>query len=317
MSIKGVVMRLVTVLLVGISALFAGSHPQAQGNAFLGTWNLTGDPPRQDYVYWLEVKHDGGKLSALFLNRGGSPIPAEDVKVMDGTLAFVLTPDEGDRTQVSLRAANEKLTGTVTTGKTAVQVTGERPPKWAPCDANAKHAFGRPVVLFDGKSIDAWDVQLKDKPSGWTVEDGAMTNVPKANNLVSRERFKDFRVDAEYKLSTKGNSGIYLRGRYELQVLDDFGSPPESHGHMAIYGRRAPDVNASKPAGEWQTAQITIVGNCVTAVLNGKTVHDNARIAGITGGALDIKETEPGPLMIQGDHEQVWFRRVSVTPIVK
>ena len=104
-----------------------------------------------------------------------------------------------------------------------------------------------------------------------------MTNTPPANNLVSKERFKDFRLEAEYKLSPKGNSGIYLRGRYEMQVLDDAGTAPEAHGHMAIYSRRAPDVNASKPAGEWQTVQITIVGNCVTAVLNGKTVHNNAQ----------------------------------------
>ena len=143
-----------------------------------------------------------------------------------------------------------------------------------------------------------WDVQFKDKPSNWAIEDGAMTNTPPANNLVSTERFKDFRLEAEYKLSPKGNSGIYLRGRYEMQVLDDAGTAPEAHGHMAIYSRRAPDVNASKPAGKWQTAQITIVGNCVTAVLNGKTVHNNARIEGITGGALDANETEPGPIMI-------------------
>ena len=142
-----------------------------------------------------------------------------------------------------------------------------------------------------------------------------MGNQPKANNLVSKEKFKDVRLDAEYKLSPKGNSGIYLRGRYEMQVLDDAGAATESHGHMSIYARKAPDVNASKPAGEWQTTQITLVGNCVTVVLNGKTVHDNARIPGITGGALDAKETEPGPIMIQGDHEQVWFRKVVVTPI--
>jgi hypothetical protein len=86
---------------------------------------------------------------------------------------------------------------------------------------------------------------------------------------------------------------------------------------MAIYARKAPDANVSKPAGEWQAAQITIVGNCVTAVLNGKTVQNNARIAGITGGALDADETQPGPILIQGDHEKVWFRKVVVTPITK
>ena len=139
-----------------------------------------------------------------------------------------------------------KLTGTI--GEPPIQVTGERPPTWAACDANATHAFGKPVVLFDGTSIAAWDVQDKNKPSGWSVEEGAMTNVPKANNLVSKEQFKDFRLDAEYKLSPKGNSGIYLRGRYEMQVLDDAGASPgdEVHGHMAIYARTAPTKNVEQ-----------------------------------------------------------------------
>jgi hypothetical protein len=309
-------MRFKTVLFILMTAVLA-SPALAQNNPFLGPWNLTGDAPNTNYVYWLEVKDDGGKLSAMFLNRGGSPVPVQEVKISNGELTFVL-PGRGDtRPMVTLRESGGKLTGTVA-GK--VDVTGVRPPQWGACDANAKHTFGKPVVLFDGKSMDNWDVQHKDRPMRWSIEDGAMTNEARANNvaannLVSKEKFRDFRLDAEYKVSPKGNSGIYLRGRYELQVLDDVGTPTESHGHMSIYARRAPDVNASKPAGEWQTAQITLVGNCVTVMLNGQTLHNNARIAGITGGALDANESEPGPIMIQGDHEKVWFRKVVVTPI--
>ena len=305
-------MRLFRIVL-GVLALAAAAGPaHAQGNPFIGTWNLSGEAPFENYVYWLEVKDEGGKLSAMFLNRGGSPVPVQDVKVTDGELSFVV-PGRGEtRPMVNLRHSAGKLSGTVA-GK--VKVNGERPPQWGTCDANAKHSFGTPVALFDGKSLDAWGVQHKDRPMAWNIEDGAMTNDPKANNLVSKEKFKDFKLEAEYKVSPKGNSGIYLRGRYEMQVLDDAGTEPESHGHLSIYARKAPDVVASKPAGEWQTAQLTLVGNCLTAVLNGKTVHDNARIAGITGGALDAKENEPGPIMIQGDHEKVWFRKVIVTPI--
>ena len=310
-------MRLSKVLLISVIAVLAVAQPRAQESLLLGTWNLSGDAPREDFVYWLEVKNDGGKASAMFLNRGGSPVPAEDLTMAGNELSFRLPAEKGPKPQITLRAAGGKLTGTVDSGGTRVPVTGVRPPQWGACDANATHAFGKPVVLFDGTTLDAWDVQHKGRPSGWSIEDGAMTNVPKANNLVSKQRFTDFRLDAEYKLSPKGNSGIYLRGRYELQVLDDAGQKPESHGHMSIYGRKAPIVNASKPAGEWQTAQITLVGNCVTAILNGKMVHNNARLGGITGGALDIKETEPGPIMIQGDHERVWFRKVVVTPITK
>ena len=310
-------MRLQKVLLVAlVAAGFAAAVPvRAQNNPFLGAWNITGDAPNSANIYWLEVKETGGTPTVLFLNRGGSPVEAKDVKIANGELTFTIAGNN-PKNVVSLKESGGKLTGTV--GATPVKVTGVRPPKWGACDANAKHTFGQPVALFDGKSMAAWDVQTKGKPMGWAVEDGAMTNSPPANNLVSKETYKDYRVDAEYKLSPKGNSGIYMRGRYEMQVLDDAGAAPgDVHGHMSIYSRKAPDKNVSKPAGEWQTAQITIVGNCLTAVLNGVTVHDNARIAGITGGALDARETEPGPVMIQGDHEKVWFRKVVVTPITK
>lgn len=143
-----------------------------------------------------------------------------------------------------------------------------------------------------------------------------MTNGPRANNLVSKERFTDFRILAEYKVTTGTNSGIYLRGRYELQVLDDHGKPPDRFGHMAIYGWVAPLINASRAPGEWQTLEATIAANRVTAVLNGQQVHDNTEIQAITGGALDADETTAGPVMIQGDHSQVWFRKLVVTPIV-
>jgi hypothetical protein len=308
-------MHLQRIALVVLGAVISVVPAYAQTNAFVGKWNITGDPPNEANVYWLDVKDEGGTVSAMFLNRGGSPVPGTEVKIANGELSFKLSGGTGEAPSVLLRAADGKLTGTVGTAAKSVKVTGVRPPQWAACDANASHTFGKVVALFDGSSLAAWDVQFKDKPQNWTIESGAMTNTPPANNLVSKEKFKDFRLDAEYKLSPKGNSGIYLRGRYEMQVLDDAGAAPEAHGHMAIYSRRAPKVNASKPAGEWQTVQITIVGNCVTAVLNGQTVHDNSKIEGITGGALDAKETEPGPIMIQGDHEKVWFRKVTVTPI--
>ena len=312
-------MRFPRVLLVALLAtvFVAPAAPAlAQNNPFLGDWNITGDPPNTGNIYWLQVKEDGGTVSALFLNRGGSPVPAKDVKIANGELTFTAAGNN-PKAVVSLREAGGKLTGTV--GADAIKVTGERPVKWGACDANAQHTFGKPVALFDGTSMAAWDVQNKNKAIMWSIDQGAMTNEPHGNNLVSKEKFKDFRVEAEYKLSPKGNSGIYLRGRYEMQVLDDAGADSSDavHGHMAIYARKAPDKNVSKPAGEWQTAQITIVGNCVTTVLNGTTVQNNAKIAGITGGALDAKETEPGPIVIQGDHEKVWFRKVIVTPITK
>jgi hypothetical protein len=304
-------MRLQTIGLIGIAALALGGTMRAQNNPFIGAWNITPDAPATG-VYWLEVKDEGGKPAVLFLNRGGSPVLAEAATISGDELTFTVGGKGQNRPTVTLRAAGNKLTGTVGT----VKVAGERPPAWGPCDANGSHTFGKPVALFDGKSLDAWDVQMKDRPIGWSIEDGVMTNQPKANNLVSKEKFRDFRLDAEYKLSEKGNSGIYLRGRYELQVLDDFGRTDDrEHGHMSIYSAKAPLVNASRKAGEWQTAQITVVGNCVSGTLNGQKIHDNSKLVRITGGALDARESEPGPIMIQGDHEKVWYRKVVVTPI--
>ena len=151
-----------------------------------------------------------------------------------------------------------------------------------------------------------------------------MTNDVHGNNLVSKQKFQNFKINCEYKLEPKqlggnaANGGIYLRGRYELQVLDDETATTDRLlAHMALYSRVAPLVQASKKAGEWQEMEAIIVGNRVTVKLNGQLVQNNIVIEGITGGALDANEGEPGPIMIQGDHEKVYFRKVLVTPIVK
>jgi hypothetical protein len=288
-----------------------------QQNQYLGRWNLQGTGENSTYVYWLEVKDEGGQLTGMFLNRGGSPVKLGTVKIDNGEIVFALPPGRNNAPSPEYHAKlqGEKLVGSVQLANRKVDFVGTRPPKWPPADANASHTFGKPVDLFDGKSMDAWDVQDKSKPMGWVIEEGAMTNTPPANNLVSKQKFKDFKIHAEYKLTQGSNSGIYLRGRYELQVLDDYGKPPEAHSHMSVYAWHAPLVNASKPAGEWQMMEATLVANKVTVFLNGQKVQDNATLEAITGGALDANETEPGPIMLQGDHEKVWYRKVTVTPI--
>jgi len=301
-------------LLVLLFMLALAVPSAAQEKAVLGKWDITATAADGKRIYWLEVKNDGGQLTGWFLNRGGSVFKLPAITIQDGELRFALP---NSKQVFSARAEGGKLVGKITNGNETINWVGVRPPKWGRYDANAKHKFGKPVELFDGKSMDAWGVEHQGRPSGWTVQDGAMINAPHANNLVSRQRFKDFKLHAEYKLEKDSNSGIYLRGRYELQVLDDFGKDPESHGHMAIYSRRAPSLNASRPAGEWQTVEAVIVGNRVTVVLNGQTVQDNAVLDGITGGALDSDEGADGPIMLQGDHGKVWFRKVTVTPIVR
>ena len=286
----------------------------ADDKAFLGRWTLMGSGDRPG-AYWLEVKEDGGKLSALFLNRGGHPTPAENVRVEGNELIFLHGTGTQPKAEFRGKLAGDKLTATLKRGDQTLMLNGGKAPTWPPSNANGQHTYGKPVVLFDGKSLDAFGVQNATVPMNWSIEDGVMTNGEHANNLVSKEKFKDFKINAEYKVGPGTNSGIYLRGRYELQVLDEFGKPTFERGHMSIYGWKAADVNASKPAGEWQDMEAIVVGNHVTVTHNGKRVHDNAVLQAITGGALDNDELAAGPIMIQGDHSKVWFRKITVTPI--
>ena len=314
-------------VIAALALVCAAATTFAQQNPFLGRWNLTGTGENSAYVYWLEIKQDGGQLTGMFLNRGGHPLKLASVKVENGELIFQQDPPArgGAAPEYHARLQGDRLAGSVKLADRTVEFVGVRPPKWGPANANGPHKFGKPVELFDGKSMDAWDVQNKTRPMNWTIEDGAMTNTPPANNLVSKQKFQDFKVQAEYKLDkphegrngqmSKANSGIYLRGRYELQVLDDFGEKTFERGHMSVYGWHTPTANASKPAGEWQAMEATVVGNKVTVFLNGQKVQDNVTLEAITGGALDANESEPGPIMLQGDHEKVWYRKVTVTPI--
>jgi len=300
--------------------------------AFLGDWNMTGTAPDDGNIYWLEVTDDAGQLRGMFLNRVGNPAPLGVIKVDNGELVFqagTAARPTGPEYRARL-TADGRLVGHHTVmqngAEQVVNWIGVRPPTWPAANANAPHTFDAPSVLFDNQSLDMWGVQVQGRPIGWRIADGVMTNAPPpdagnvrwvANNLVSKERFLNFKIDAEYKVEAGSNSGIYLRGRYELQILDDYGDATgrPDFAHMAIYGRTPPRVNASKPAGEWQIMEAILVGNRVTVTLNGQRVHDNAIITGVTGGALDNDELAPGPIMVQGDHRSVWIRKLVVTPI--
>ncbi len=296
----------------------------AQDKAFLGKWDIMGDAPNQNAVYWLEVtKEADGKLSGKFLNRGGSVLPLHSIKLENTELVLAVN-NRANSPIHRAKIVGKELKGAVQAGQNTINWTGVRPPNWGKYNANGKHKFGAPVVLFEGKSLDAFTAQMTSRPFGWNLVDGVMTNDVHGNNLVSKQKFQNFKINCEYKLEPKqpggnaANSGIYLRGRYELQVLDDETANSDGlHNHMALYSRVAPKVQASKKAGEWQEMEAVIVGNRLTVKLNGQVVHDNIVIDGITGGALDAREGDPGPIMIQGDHEKVYFRKVVVTPINK
>lgn len=305
----------------------------AQPNPFLGSWNMTGTGDDASFVYWLKVEQGPDGITGRFLNRTGSPVNLGVVKVENGELVFQMgRPDNLTGPEFRAKFENGRLVGRHMLRQGGGRRGGGEPPTerqvnwigvptpvWPAANASAPQKFGTPVVLFDAAapSMDAWGVQFPERPVNWSVVDGLLQNQPPANNLVSKERFGDFKLEAEYRLSAKSNSGLYLRGRYEMQLFDDAGQPAALTGHMSIYGRKAADTNASLPPGEWQRTEIVLVGNRVTVTLNGTRIHDNAVIEGITGGALDNNELAPGPIMIQGDHTLASFRKIIITPIVK
>jgi hypothetical protein len=313
--------------LILILALAVAVPLQSDVSPFLGKWNMTGTGDNSSVVYWLEVTQDGAALKGRFLNRASSPYDLPSIKVENGELVFANAPREGQPPPPVWRArvVDGRLVGTTTITRRdpaqppqVINWVGVRPPAWPSVNANGKHTYGTPVPLFDGATLDGWGVQHRQRPMDWLLADGVMRSPDKGgNNLVSKPMFDDFKIEAEYAIAPGSNGGIYLRGRYELQLLDDAGQPVNAHSHMAIYGRTPPAVSASRKAEEWQRMEAVIVDNRVTVTLNGQKVHDNVVIDGITGGALDANESAPGPIMLQGDHGKVTFRKVVVTPITK
>ena len=308
-----------------IPALFAGwpagAAAQAGDDAFLGKWDITIPNPDGKTVRacWLDVSREGGELKGRFLPGNASPIPLQQVSIENGELIFQYQsgrPPDQMSIECRARVVNGKLEGTIAAGKQKPRPwTGVRPPVWP--KEPPKRKPGKPVALLNGKDLSGWLGQNPNRPLGWEVRDGTLLNPnPPANNIYSEQKFMDFKVEVEFNLEAHSNSGVYLRGRHEIQIQDDYGKPPNEHSQGAIYGFIAPSVEASKPAGEWQTLEATIIANRVTVILNGTKIIDNAVIPALTGGALDANEGEPGPIMLQGDHGVIRYRKVVVTPLI-
>ena len=189
------------------------------------------------------------------------------------------------------------------------------PAAWTadPKDAETEDGW---IRLFNGKDLTGWQNARAPKAKNrWLVEDGCLTNEKKANNIATVEKFKDCCLKLEYKIVPHGNSGTYLRGRIEIQILDSHGKDKlETGDDGGIYGIYPPAVNASKPTGEWNQLHASYVGDTLTVKLNGKVVQDKVKIDRVTGGALPGGVDEPGPIMLQGDHGKIWFRNIMVKP---
>lgn len=306
-------------LFLAITSLFLTSIfavAQDDAKALEGAWNLIITEDGKEVPSWLEISHSGSStLVGRFCYKFGSARPVAEVKVVDGKFSFSIPSQwepKGFDMQLIGMQDGAKLKGTLiyTDGKTHSWVAS-RAPKLA-YNANAKWAKER--KLFNGKDLTGWTAMGENQ---WLVENGVLKSPKSGANLVTDEKFTDFKLHIEFKYPKDSNSGIYLRGRYEVQVADNAGLEPSNILFGGIYGLLTPNEMVAKPAGEWQEYDITLIGRRVTIVANGKTIISNQNIPGMTGGALDNDEAAPGPLLIQGDHGPVELRNIVIMPIAK
>ncbi len=273
-----------------------------------GTWKIVSN---DGYTYDVNLKQTGERVTGTAVNQRGVSLPINKGSLKDGKTNFSFKAEKKGKEIVHFVEAEvhgDRVKGVARVkGKEGTKTfTGHR-----------KRVWGEPIKLFNGKDLAGWEVRGSARNSFWVVRDGVMDNPKLGANIRTAATFRDFKLHIETKVPKRGNSGVYLRGRYEIQIADSHGRDPASGGMGGIYSRITPTSNPSKPAGEWQTLDITIIGNHVTVVLNGETIIDNQEIEGITGGAIDSNETEPGPIYLQGNHGPIAFRNIVLTPLIK
>ena len=327
--------------LVLLGLWIAGAAVAGTANPFVGRWALT---IPGGAAGWLGVTEENSKLAGSILWGGGSVLPVDDIKPDGDKLVITRFHELRQRDEKGQPLKDiETITATVdgdalklmTVTKRAngsetapANFTGKRIPPLPPRPDLSKVKFGTPIVLFGGKEEDlkGWKLVESRATSGWSVKDGALVNnaaqqegKPRVSygNLRTVGEFEDFNLKLEVNVNKGENSGVYLRGIYEVQISDSYGRKLDSHNMGGIYSRITPTVNAEKPPGQWQTLDMTLVDRHATIVLNGKTIIDNQPLLGCTGGALTSDEFKPGPIYLQGDHTSISYRNIVLTPIVK
>lgn len=322
------------VLLIVPSAL-----AQDEAAPFMGRWalHLPGG------AGWLEVHDRQGFVDASLLWYGGSVLPVAGINISDGKLTVTRTAtvtrrvaDDKGRTHTitqrfEITRIDNGLAGTAYFpnrngfGTRMVEFTGDWIDDLPPAPDLSTAQFGEPVALFNGEDLTGWSLTNNEQTNGWSASKGNLVNAPTQpddgshisyGNLRTDAMFSDFRLQLEVNVPEGSNSGIYLRGIYEIQVADTYGRDPDSHNMGGLYSRITPSEAAELPAGQWQTFDITLYGRHLTVVLNSRVIIDNQPVMGVTGGALTADEFQPGPLYLQGDHGPVMYRNMVLTPII-
>lgn len=311
---------------------------------FLGQWTIDIMPSS---VGWLEVRQEEKYIDADLLWGGGSVLPVPYIYLADNVLYIGRDPgkiirkkDESGKelrsqtmpSWVVIKRDGENISGYLLRPKASgigldsVMIKGTKLPDVPPAPDMAKIKFGEPQQLLSNKDLTGWRMVEQNRTNGWSVVNGVLVNDPvqkegappvRYGNIRTDKEFMDFNLKLEVNVPVHSNSGVYLRGRYEIQVSDSYGLPLDPHNMGALYSRLTPSVNAEKPAGEWQSLDITLCERHLTVILNGKKIIDNQPVYGPTGGALTSDVFAPGPIYLQGDHGKVSYRNMILTPIIK
>ena len=333
-------MKKLSVLIAALLMVTIISSAQETHKDFLGMWTIEIEGGS---VGWLHVFENNDFLDAELLWRGGSVLPVQHVSVIDDTQLMVMRAREvshegenGERKMIrphyfKITRSGDRISGV------SMQPSGngmgtrkasfygwklhEVPEK--PDLSEVK--YGEPVELFNGKDLTGWKLLNPNQKNGFKVVDGVLVNDPvqkegehiRYGNLRTEQEFKDFNLTLEVNVPEGSNSGVYLRGMYEIQVMDSYGRNTDSHNMGALYSRITPSESAEKPAGEWQTMDITLCNRHVTVKLNGTTIIDNQPVYGPTGGAISASVFSPGPIYLQGDHGEISYRNMVLKPIVE
>ncbi|HKO17178.1 MAG TPA: DUF1080 domain-containing protein [Gemmatimonadaceae bacterium] len=289
----------------------------APPTALIGRWDITIRTPDGELPSWLEIRDSGrDALVGRFVGVVGSARPISRVDTTGDSLHFTIPhqwEDGNGDLSVQGRLMGDRLAGSMTfpDGK-RYDWTAVRAPS---LHRSAAPAWGAPIHLLHANDLGGWHaVGGGSGGNQWQVANGVLRSPHSGANIVTDRTFGDFKLHVEFRYPKESNSGVYLRGRYEVQIQDDFGNSPADDRFSGIYGFISPSEIAARRPGEWQSYDVTLVGRMVTVVANGRRVICDQEIPGITGGAIDSNEGTPGPLLLQGDHGPIEYRNIIITP---
>ena len=310
---QGIVLAIAMSLLAWMCPQLVGAQPHP--SAYVGRWDLTVTTPTRNYPSWIEISDDHGRIEGLMVGLWGHATPTGEIAIKGDDIELAVPKDEGfpDGAELHGRLAGGELVGTMTSpGGASWPWTGHAAPS---LDRKGAPEWGKPIRLFDGKDLAGWTFVDPTQASSWSVEGGTLVKHGRGSEIVTTSKFRDFKLHVEFNCGPMANSGVYLRGRYEVQVETNAAQEPPNRRMGSIYGFIAPQPAPSSTPNAWESYDITLVGRIVTVVYDGRTIIDHREIPGVTGGALNTDEGSPGPIYLQGAEDgRVAFRNIVITP---